>query len=361
MGVKAQSITEKYAIYNGDCIEVISEMPSDSMHMAVYSPPFADLYNYSSSDNDMSNCRSYAQFFEHYSYLVEQLARVTMPGRLNLVHCVDLKRANQTASASGTAQTDFPGDIIRLYEKHGFLFNGRFTIWKEPLRLAIRTRALGLMHRQIVKDSTLCRPAGADYLLVMRKEGERADPIPVDYLLVLRKEGVNPIPVEHPSGLSRYAGANQVPPELVSKYGNGWDDPRSNKLSHWIWQQYASPVWMDIRVAHVLPYKGGRDVEDEKHVCPLQLDVIERAVTLYSNPGEKVLTPFMGVGSEVYGAIINGRRGVGTELKPSYYAQAVKNIEAAADGSWKAEVPQLDLFDGADEDLGDVEPEEGAA
>lgn len=306
MAVIAQNITDRYAAYNGDCVEVVPGLKPDTIHISIYSPPFSELYNYSSSERDMSNCRDYEQFLEHYGFIVKEIARVTMPGRISCVHCMDLPKP-------GNAQRDFPGDIIRLHEKHGFLYHSRHAIWKEPLRVAIRTRALGLMHRQIVKDSTLCRSAGADFLLVFRKSG------------------TNKTPVAHPVGLSNYAGENKPPFDLITKYAN-WTNPKTNKLSHWIWQRYASSVWMDIRGGRVLPYKPAREKQEEKHVCPLQLDVIERCLVLYSNPNETVLTPFMGVGSEVYAALKYGRRAIGVELKPSYYRQALRNIEYAMSG-----------------------------
>ena len=202
---------------------------------------------------------------------------------------------------------DFPGDIIRLHKKNGFYYDGRRAIWKEPLRMAIRTRAKGLMHRQIVKDSSYCNVAGADFLLCFRKKGQ------------------NKIPIKHEKGLSYYSGENIPPKALVDKFKN-WKEPKTNKLSHYIWQRYASSVWMDIRIKNVLPYKSARDSEEEKHVCPLQLDVIERCLALWSNPNEVVLTPFMGVGSEVYSAVLNNRKGIGIELKTTYYRQAKRNI-----------------------------------
>jgi DNA modification methylase len=308
MAVIEQIVTDKYAIYNGDCIEVLPSIKDKSIHLSVYSPPFADLYNYSSSDNDMSNCRSYEQFFEHYEFLVKEIYRVTLPGRLTVVHCIDLKKPG-----INSAYNDFPGDIIRLHEKIGFHYQARHCIWQEPLRIAIRTRALGLMHRQIVKDSSLCHAAGANYILAMRKHGE------------------NKIPIEHPLGLSTYAGIREVPEDLLKFKGSS--DPKTNKLSHWIWQQYASAFWDDIHGGVVLPYKEAKDSEEEKHICPLQLQTIERCITLYSNPGEILLTPFMGVGSEVYCAVRNGRRAVGIELKPSYFRQAKQNIKHAEDQS----------------------------
>jgi hypothetical protein len=303
MAILDQQITDRYAIYNGDCMEVLPTLPAGKIHFSVYSPPFAGLYNYSSDDRDMSNCSSYEQFMEHYGFLVAELSRVTMAGRLSAVHVMDV--------TTGDHLRDFPGDVIRMHEQHGFIYHDRHCIWKDPLRVAIRTRSKGLMHCQIVKDATQCRTALPDYILVFRKKGE------------------NPLPVEHPLGLQTYAGSRPVP-EGLEKFKN-WNNPQTNKRAHWIWQQYASAFWHDIRVGRVLPYREARESEDEKHVHPLQLDVIDRCVSLWTNPGETVLTPFMGVGSEVYGAVTAGRRGVGVELKASYYRQARHNMEAISD------------------------------
>jgi len=304
MAIIEQKITDRYAAYNGDCLEVIPNLKKASAHCVIYSPPFAELYNYSSSDRDLSNCKSYEEFLQHYEFVVKSIADVLMPGRIACVHCMDLRKPG-----GDSGLRDFPGDIIRLHQRNGFSYRARHIIWKEPLRMAIKTRALGLRHAQIVKDSSKCHAAGADYLLVFRRNGE------------------NRIPIAHKEGLSYYAGSNPVPSDLVAKFGHGWKDQKTNKLSHIIWQRYASSVWSDIRIKRVIEYREGRESDEEKHICPLQLDVIERCLTLYSNPGETILTPFMGVGSEVCGAIQYGRRGVGIELKPSYYRQALKNIQ----------------------------------
>jgi DNA modification methylase len=313
MAVIESEVNDKYAIYNGDCIEVASQLKSDLIHLSVYSPPFSDLYSYSSSERDLSNCKSYEEFMEHYGFLVKEISRITIPGRLTAVHCTDI------AQGGGNGMRDFPGDIIRLHEKNGFVFHARYTVWKEPLRVAIRTRALGLMHKQIVKDSSLCGVASADYIIVMRKRGE------------------NKIPIAHPQGLSYYAG-ERVPPDGLAERFKNHKDPKTNKYSHWIWQQYASCMWDDVRINNVLPYKHARETDEEKHVCPLQLDVIERCLILWSNLGEILFTPFMGVGSEVYSAIKLGRRAVGTELKPTYYRQAKENIQAAIDNIQQKEL-----------------------
>jgi len=299
-----QEITEQYAIYNGDCIDVMKDLKKNSVHLSIYSPPFGGLYNYSSSERDLSNCASYEQFFEHYEYVVKDLFRLTMPGRMTCVHCMDVPSGN----CGCDHLRDFPGDIIRMHERIGFRYIARYHVWKEPLGVRNRTMAKNLAHKTIVDDSSRCSVASADYLLVFRRIGE------------------NPVPIEHPRGLMDYAGERSVPDELLPF--RGWKGNQiENRYSHWIWRQYASAFWDDVRIGRVLPFKESRDEEDEKHVHPLQLDVIERCLVLWSNPGEVVFTPFMGVGSEVYGAVSLGRRGIGVELKPSYYRQAVKNIE----------------------------------
>lgn len=316
-----QHITERFALYNSDCIDVMRAMPDGSIDLSVYSPPFCGLYNYSSSERDLSNCRSYSEFFEHYDFVISELARLTKPGRITAVHCMDVAGTGNGSTAKmgvaanvGSGLIDFSGDIIRAHEKHGFQFCMRRVIWKEPLGVRLRTMAKGLAHAQIVEDSTLCDVAGGDYLLCFRKKGE------------------NPVPVAHPTGLHSYAGERQMPRELLEWKGHEGKQTE-NRFSHWIWRQYASCVWDDIRIDNVLAYEESRDKDDERHVHPLQLDVIERAVVLWSNPGEVVLTPFMGVGSEVYGAVLNGRKGVGVELKSSYYRQAVRNLsQIARDG-----------------------------
>jgi len=295
-------------IYTGDSLEILPTLEAESVHISIYSPPFYDVFQYSSSDNDLSNCRNYEQFFEHYEYIVKEIHRLLIPGRIAVIHCMDIKKQGITS-----AYRDFPGDIIRLHEKIGFHYQGRHCVWKEPLRVAIRTRAQGLMHRQIVNDSSLCHAAGADYILIFRKVGH------------------NPVPIVHPLGLSTYAGLREIPQDLLRFKGS--DDPKINKLSHWIWQQYASAFWDDVRTGYVLPFKEARECDEEKHACPLQLDVIARCLVLYSNPGEILLTPFMGVGSEVFCAIKNGRRAIGIELKPSYFRQAQRNIDHANDAA----------------------------
>lgn len=319
MPVKDQKLTDRYAIYNGDSCEVLPTIPSESVGLVLYSPPFATmnggaLYNYSSSVRDLSNARSYSEFFEHYTFIVEQTERVLKPGRIAAVHCMDVPK--QGANICG--YNDFPGDIIRLHEKLGFEYLPRICIWKEPLGVRNRTMAKALAHRQVVEDATSTNVAAADYLIPFRKRGK------------------NPEPVEHPHGLLEYAGEREIPSEL-RRFRNWQGNQIENRYSHWIWRNYASCFWDDVRLDRVLPYEESKEEKDERHQHPLQLDVIERAVILWSNPGDVVMTPFMGVGSEVYGAVINGRRGLGIELKTAYYMQAAKNMKAASEIQVKQE------------------------
>lgn len=307
MAVKDQTVTDEYAIYNGDCCEVMPGLKEESIDLSIYSPPFCGLYNYSSSEHDLSNCRSYEEFMEHYTFVVQQIHRITKPGRCSAVHCMDIPRAGANL---GGGLRDFPGDIIRLHEVNGFRYSCRYHVWKEPLGVRNRTMAKGLAHRQIVEDSILCDVACADYLLLFTKEGE------------------NKVPVSHPVGLTTYAGERPIPSDIL-EYRGFTGKQTENRFSHWIWRQYASAFWDDVRIDRVMPFEASKDPEDERHIHPLQLDVIERTVVLRSNPKEVVFTPFMGVGSEVYGALINGRKGIGIELKPSYYNQAKRNLAAA--------------------------------
>lgn len=318
MGVLTQQLTDRWAIYNGDCLDVMASYPDESIHLSIYSPPFAGLFHYSSSERDLSNCRSYDEFFAHYEFVVAELARITLPGRMTAVHCMDVPTSN---TGRNDGLIDFPGDIIRLHQRHGFTFTARRAVWKEPLTVRNRTMTKGLAHKTIVDDSSQSTVASADYLLTFRRHGD------------------NPVPIAHPVGLMEYHG-ERTPPAEVMKY-RGWTGKQTeNRFSHWIWRQYASSFWDDVRLDNVLPFRPARDGEDEKHIHPLQLDVIHRAVTLWSNPGERVFTPFMGVGSEVYAPVRDGRFGIGAELKPSYYRQALKNL-AAVDSD---HVPEPTLF-----------------
>jgi DNA modification methylase len=319
MAITNQEITDRYALYNGDCIDVMKSLPDECVDLSIYSPPFCGLYNYSSSEHDLSNCKSYVEFFDHYRFVVEEINRLTKPGRITAVHCMDIPGSGNGPTArmgcganSGTGLIDFPGDIIRIHEQCGFSFAARYAVWKEPLGVRLRTMAKGLAHAQIVEDSSRCDVASADYMLMFRKNGE------------------NKVPVAHPTGLLSYAGSREIPHEL-SEWKGHKGKQTENRFSHWIWRQYASAFWDDVRIDRVLPYKESRDPDDERHCHPLQLDVIERACVLWSNPDEVVLTPFMGVGSEVYGAVLNGRKAIGIELKETYYRQAVRNLATVAD------------------------------
>ena len=319
MAVVDSVLCENYALYLGDSCEVLPALPAGSVHFSIYSPPFATsgggaLYHYSSSERDLSNARTYGEFWEHYSFIVREIFRLTMPGRMTAVHCIDVPSGNTGLDYL----VDFPGDIIRLHEKIGFRYVARYHVWKEPLTVRNRTMTKALAHKSIVEDSSRCTVASADYLLVFRRKGK------------------NPIPITHPNGLLEYAGERQIPADLL-QYRGSKGKQTENRYSHWIWRQYASAFWDDVRLNRVLPYREARESEDEKHVHPLQLDVIDRAIVLWSNPGEVALTPFMGVGSEIFGAVRAGRRGLGVELKPSYYRQAVKNVAAALEEQHKQE------------------------
>ena len=339
MITKDQLHTEKFSLYNSDCMEILPTLPSESIDLSVYSPPFAGLYNYSSSERDFSNCESKEQFLEQYDFLVAEIARLTKPGRISAVHCTDV--------FDNTCRLwDFPHEIIRIHDKYGFEYRNRITIWKEPLKVRMRTMVQSLMHKFIVEDSTKCFTAMPDYMLIFTRKGD------------------NQVPVMHEKGLLRYSGETPVLPNILQAYNNAnetkftaeslWehlnkkfidhDDPKSNKLSHYIWQRYASSVWDDIRIDNVLPFRDCREEDDEKHVHPLQLDVIDRIIELYSNPDEVVLTPFMGVGSEVFSPVSLGRRAIGIELKDSYYKQAAINMQHAKNRFSDDEQKTQDLF-----------------
>lgn len=321
MAVSEQKITERYALYCGDCVEVMQQLPDESVHLSIYSPPFAGLYLYGSDDRDMSNCIGRDEFFDHYGFCVDELARILMPGRICAVHCMDIPLSN----AGCDAMFDLPGSIIEEHEKRGFAYGGRRVIWKEPLMVRNRTMMKSLHHKTFCEDSTRNSIANADYLLMFRRRGE------------------NKVPVLHETGILSYAGETPIPNDVL-RYRGMKGDQKLNKYSQWIWRQYASSVWMDIRIDRVLPHRDCKDPEDEKHVHPLQLDVIERCVAMWSNPGEIVIDPFSGVGSTVYGAVVNGRNGIGVELKPSYFRQSLANI---ADAEKVAETPsseQKEMF-----------------
>jgi DNA modification methylase len=301
-------------------MEVVAKMPPDSVHLSVYSPPFCGLYNYSSSNRDMSNCRSYEEFMTNYGFLVAEKYRITIPGRMTVVHCTDIPSGN----SGKDHMRDFPGDIIRLHENNGFKYVARYCVWKDPYIVYLRTMSKNLQHRTVIDDASKCSVAAADYMLVFRKNGE------------------NTIPITHPEGLTDYYGKREVPPDVM-RFRKWPGKQIENKYSQWVWRQYASAFWDDVRLDNVLPFRDAKDPEDERHVHPLQLDVINRTVVLWSNPGEIVFTPFMGVGSEVYGAVTNGRKGIGAELKASYFRQAVLNMKSVDDKKFEKE-HQSNLF-----------------
>ncbi len=288
--VKQQEIGDRYALYCGDSCEVIKGIPDNSVHFSVYSPPFASLYTYSNSDRDMGNCRNHGEFYEQFEFLASELFRVLMPGRNMSFHCMNLPTSKERDGFIGI--TDFRGELIRIFQKVGFIFHSEVCIWKDPVTAMQRTKALGLLHKQLKKDSCMSRQGIPDYLVTMRKPGE------------------NPEPVTH---------TNETFPVDA-------------------WQRYASPVWMDINPSDTLQARSARDEKDERHICPLQLDVIKRAILLWSNPGDIVLTPFLGIGSEAYVALELKRRAIGIELKESYYNQAVKDCKSVV------ECEQISLF-----------------
>jgi len=272
-----QAVTDKYALYNGDSAEILKGIPSDSIHYSIFSPPFASLYTYSNSERDLGNCRTTTEFYTQFKFIVAELFRVLMPGRLLSFHCMDLPLSKERDGIIGIR--DFRGELIKLFEDAGFVLHSQVCIWKDPVTAMQRTKAIGLLHKQLKKDSCMSRQG-----------------IP-DYLVTMRKPGVNTEPVTHTN--------ESFPVE--------------------IWQRYASPIWTDINPSDTLQASSARDEKDERHICPLQLTVIRRALNLWTNPGDTVLTPFLGIGSEAFVALQLGRKAIGIELKPSYYNQAVKN------------------------------------
>lgn len=272
-----QAITERYALYNGDSAEILKGIPSNSIHYSIFSPPFASLYTYSNSERDLGNCRTTTEFYQQFKYIVDELYRVLMPGRLISFHCMDLPLSKERDGVIGLR--DFRGELIKLFEESGFVLHSQVCIWKDPVTAMQRTKAIGLLHKQLKKDSCMSRQGIPDYLVTMRKVGENEEP------------------VSH----------------------------TNESFPVGIWQRYASPVWMDINPSDTLQATSARDEKDERHICPLQLTVIRRALNLWTNPGDVVLTPFLGIGSEAYVALELGRKAIGIELKPSYYQQAVRN------------------------------------
>lgn len=296
-----QVVERDYAIYQGDACELIRAIPAGSIHFGIHSPPFEGLYKFSNFDRDISNNEG-PSFWEHYAFLIQELYRVTMPGRLHAVHVMQLPTSKIRHGHIG--MRDFRGEVIRAYEDAGWIFHSEVCIWKDPVVAQQRTKSIRLLHKQIVKDSTMSGQGLADYIVTFRKPGDNPEPVAGCF--------------------DRYIGDGVGPDR--AKYTTPTDG--RNWYSIEVWQRYASPVWMDINQSRTLQYRGGRDEKDEVHISPLQLDVIERCIDLWSNPGDVVLTPFLGIGSEVYCAVNMGRKGIGFELKPSYFVQAVKNISA---------------------------------
>jgi DNA modification methylase len=286
---------EDWQLYHGDCVRVLAGLEADSIDLSVFSPPFSNLYIYSDYLEDMGNCATHAEFFQHFSYCIEELFRVTKPGRLACVHCNDQTRQKGVEGVCGLY--DLPGDIIRAFEAKGWTFHSRVTIWKDPVIEMQRTKNIGLLHKQLKKDSCASRMGRADYLLTFRKN--------------LIGEANAPFPVEHT--------AEDFPVDQ--------------------WQKWASPVWMDVQQTNVLQYRDAKDDEDERHICPLQLDVIERCITLWSNPGDVVLSPFAGIGSEGYQSLIMGRKFIGAELKDSYFEVACRNMQTAINKRLQGSLP----------------------
>lgn len=298
MNVLEQVIENRYAIYNGDSCEIVKAIPDNSIHYTIFSPPFASLYTYSNSDRDMGNSNGDDEFYDHFIFLAKELYRVTMPGRLLSFHCMDLPLMKERDGVIGLK--DFPSIIRQIFEDCGFIYHSKVTIWKNPVTEMQRTKALGLLHKQIRKDSTMNRQGIPDYIVTMRKPGEN--------------------------------------PERVSHTHESFPVDA--------WQNYASPVWMDIRQSDTLQKKSARDDKDERHICPLQLEVIQRCVELWTNPNDIVLDPFAGIGSVPYTAIKMGRRGIGVELKESYYKQAANNLEIAVKGDvMECPVGQMSIED----------------
>lgn len=299
-----QVTEKKYAAYNGDCVELVKGLPDNSIHYTLFSPPFASLYTYSNSDRDMGNSKGDDEFYNHFIYLATELFRVTKPGRLLSFHCMDIPKMKERDGVIGLK--DFPAMVRQIFEDAGFIYHSKVTIWKNPVTEMQRTKALGLLHKQIRKDSTMCRQGIPDYIVTMRKPGENEEKVSHTH---------DTFPVD-------------------------------------VWQNYASPVWMDIKQSNTLQKASARAEKDERHICPLQLDVIQRCIELWTNPNDIVLDPFGGIGSVPYTAITMGRRGIGFELKQSYYEQMKENLRVAAESNkMECAVGQMSIFDFLEENL----------
>lgn len=312
---------EGWSLFHGDCVEVAQGLPDGSVHFTIYSPPFESLYTFSDDPRDMSNCRSSEEFWGQYRFLIEQCYRITKPGRLVSVHCMELPTSKLRDGFIGVR--DFPGEVIRAHQAAGFIFHSRVLIRKDPVVAMQRTKAIGLLHKQLAKDSALSRMALADYVVTFRKPGENPEPIAGE--------------------MDAYYGAETTPdgPLTIEDnyHGRRVVKPGEPRYSIAVWQRYAEPVWLDINQGDVLSRKDAREEADEAHIAPLQLTVIRRCVDLWSNPGDVVFSPFAGIGSEGYVALQMGRRFLGAELKASYWRQAVANLQQA-----EADAAAGDLF-----------------
>lgn len=311
-----QVITDKYALYQGDCVEVSRAILDESVHYSIFSPPFSSLYTYSNSDRDMGNSANDGEFMQHFKFLIKELYRITIPGRLVSFHCMNLPTSKTHHGYIGIR--DFRGELIRAFEEEGWIFHSEVCIWKDPVVAQQRTKALGLLHKQVVKDSAMSRQGIPDYLVTMRKPGDNPDPVSGEFEEFVGAD----------VDVSREAYEKQAE-EQRAKGKEPW--PFEMWRSVLVWQKYASPVWMDINPSNTLQYRSARDEKDEKHIAPLQLDVIARGVELWSNPGEVVFSPFLGIGSEGYQSILMSRRFIGVELKESYFKTAVNNLQMAMD------------------------------
>lgn len=311
-----QTSGENFQLWNGDCVEVAKSLPDESVHFSIYSPPFISLYTFSDDPRDMSNCRTDGEFWEHYRYLIAECYRITKPGRLVSIHCMNLPTSKLRDGFIGIR--DFRGDIIRAHQEAGFIFHSEVVIRKDPVSAMQRTKAIGLLHKQIEKDSTISRMAIPDYIVTLRKPGDNSEPVSGSFDCYYGSEaGPNdPLP-------SRTWDEEQQKMVPCTAY------PGEEKYSIAVWQRYAEPVWMDIAQGDVLSRKEAREEADEAHIAPLQLTPIRRCMELWSNPGDVVFSPFAGIGSELYVALQMGRKAIGAELKPSYYAQAVQNCQRA--------------------------------
>lgn len=332
MKVLNQKVGRNYAVYHGDSCEVLKGIPTDSIHYSITSIPFASLYTYSATDRDLGNSKDYSEFWTHYEFLIREWVRVMMPGRLISIHCMNIPLMKERDGVIGLR--DFRGDVIRGMQAAGMIYHSEVCIWKDPLVEATRTKSIGLMHKQIVKDSAMCRNGLPDYLVTFRKPGE------------------NPEPIAHPEGFTSFHGEGEptapiAKPRLVSQAAiNDYHSQimRTDPVySHQVWRKYASPVWMDINQSETLQRESARAEEDERHICPLQLDVIRRGIALWSNPGDIVLDPFDGIGSTGHVALKMRRRHIGIELKSSYFQQTAQNCEDA-----DAQISVLSMF-GEDE------------